>query len=153
MLTRAGRFFFCLVRTQPSISQTRWCRRLGWTSNSSSRGRNPRLAIPNSRVTLITRVTREQTIKLDEHPTVRRVRQKAEARPCPFRPRGSDGETKSMWQSLSFKPGYKAAYCISVCPAGEDVISPFLASALERQELRVEGDMAMLEAFWRCFPD
>jgi NAD-dependent dihydropyrimidine dehydrogenase PreA subunit len=43
-----------------------------------------------------------------------------------FRERFSDGETKSMWQSLSFKPGYKAAYCISVCPAGEDVISPFL---------------------------
>src|SRR6185295_7707005 len=24
------------------------------------------------------------------------------------------------------KPGYKAAYCVSVCPAGEDVIAPFL---------------------------
>jgi ferredoxin len=35
-------------------------------------------------------------------------------------------ETTSMWQSLSFKPSYKAAFCISVCPAGEDVISPFL---------------------------
>jgi NAD-dependent dihydropyrimidine dehydrogenase PreA subunit len=43
-----------------------------------------------------------------------------------FRRRFSEGETNSMWQSLSFKPGYKAAYCISVCPAGEDVISPFL---------------------------
>jgi Fe-S-cluster-containing hydrogenase component 2 len=37
-------------------------------------------------------------------------------------------ETTSMWQSLSFKPSYKAAFCISVCPAGEDVISPFLES-------------------------
>ena len=40
--------------------------------------------------------------------------------------RVSQGETVSMWQSLSFKPGYKAAYCVAVCPAGEDVIGPFL---------------------------
>ena len=31
-----------------------------------------------------------------------------------------------MWQSLSFGANYKAAYCIAVCPAGEDVIAPFL---------------------------
>jgi alkyl sulfatase BDS1-like metallo-beta-lactamase superfamily hydrolase len=31
-----------------------------------------------------------------------------------------------MWQSLSFGANYKAAYCLSVCPAGEDVIKPFL---------------------------
>ena len=31
-----------------------------------------------------------------------------------------------MWQSLSFGATYKAAYCISVCPAGEDVLAPFL---------------------------
>lgn len=43
-----------------------------------------------------------------------------------YRARMSDGETVSMWQSLSFKPSYKAAYCISVCPAGEDVIGPYL---------------------------
>lgn len=30
-----------------------------------------------------------------------------------------------MWQSLSFGANYKAAYCLAVCPAGEDVISPF----------------------------
>lgn len=34
-------------------------------------------------------------------------------------------ETVSTWQSLAFGPNYKAAYCISVCPAGEDVIGPF----------------------------
>ncbi len=39
----------------------------------------------------------------------------------------SKGETVSMWQSLAFGPNYKAAYCIAVCPAGEDVISPYLA--------------------------
>lgn len=43
-----------------------------------------------------------------------------------FNKRFSPGETTSMWQSLSFKPGYKAAYCISVCPAGEEVIKQFL---------------------------
>ena len=32
-----------------------------------------------------------------------------------------------MWQSLAFGPNYKAAYCLSVCPAGEDVIGPYLA--------------------------
>jgi len=42
-----------------------------------------------------------------------------------YRRRVSDDETVSMWQSLAFKPSYKAAYCVSVCPAGEDVIGPF----------------------------
>lgn len=37
-----------------------------------------------------------------------------------------DGETASLWQSLAFGPNYKAAYCLAVCPAGEDVIGPFL---------------------------
>jgi NAD-dependent dihydropyrimidine dehydrogenase PreA subunit len=40
--------------------------------------------------------------------------------------RVEDAETISLWQSLSYRPGYKAAYCVSVCPAGEDVIGPFL---------------------------
>jgi len=31
-----------------------------------------------------------------------------------------------MWQSLSFGANYKAAYCMAVCPAGDDVIGPFL---------------------------
>ncbi|GLV54236.1 4Fe-4S ferredoxin [Dictyobacter sp. S3.2.2.5] len=35
-------------------------------------------------------------------------------------------ETLSIWQSLAFKPNYKAAYCMAVCPAGEDVIGPYL---------------------------
>src|SRR5206468_193818 len=34
--------------------------------------------------------------------------------------------TASLWQSLAFGPNYKAAYCLAVCPAGEDVIAPFL---------------------------
>ena len=43
-----------------------------------------------------------------------------------FRSRVSDSENASMWQSLAFKPNYKAAYCLAVCPAGEDVIEPYL---------------------------
>ena len=43
-----------------------------------------------------------------------------------YRSRVCDSETASMWQSLGFGPNYKAAYCMAVCPAGEDVIGPFL---------------------------
>jgi len=43
-----------------------------------------------------------------------------------YRRRVSDAETVSIWQSLGFGPNYKAAYCIAVCPAGEEVIRPFL---------------------------
>ena len=43
-----------------------------------------------------------------------------------YRRKVSDSETASMWQSLAFGPNYKAAYCLSVCPAGEDVIGPYL---------------------------
>jgi epoxyqueuosine reductase QueG len=45
-----------------------------------------------------------------------------------FRTRVSEGESASMWQSLSFGANYKAAYCLAVCPAGEEVIQPFLKS-------------------------
>jgi Fe-S-cluster-containing hydrogenase component 2 len=43
-----------------------------------------------------------------------------------YRSRVSDAESASVWQSLSFGANYKAAYCMAVCPAGEDVIAPFL---------------------------
>lgn len=43
-----------------------------------------------------------------------------------YRQKVSPAETVSMWQSLSFGANYKAAYCMAVCPAGEDVIGPFL---------------------------
>ena len=48
-----------------------------------------------------------------------------------YRQRVSDSETVSMWQSLSFGANYKAAYCLSVCPAGEEVIAPFLTDRKE----------------------
>lgn len=44
-----------------------------------------------------------------------------------LRERVSISEMASTWQSLSYKPNYKAAYCVAVCPAGEDVLGPFLA--------------------------
>lgn len=44
-----------------------------------------------------------------------------------YRKKVNDSESASMWQSLSFKANYKAAYCIAACPAGEDVIAPFLS--------------------------
>ena len=43
-----------------------------------------------------------------------------------YRRRVGAAETVSMWQSLSFGANYKAAYCVAVCPAGADVIGPFL---------------------------
>ena len=47
-------------------------------------------------------------------------------------------EQASMWQSLSFGANYKAAYCVAVCPAGEDVIGPYLADkgSFKRDVLR-----------------
>src|SRR5262245_38187554 len=43
-----------------------------------------------------------------------------------YRRRVTDGESASMWQSLSFGANYKSAYCMAVCPAGDDVLAPFL---------------------------
>ena len=43
-----------------------------------------------------------------------------------YRRRVTDPETASMWQSLSFGANYKSAYCMAVCPAGEEVLGPFL---------------------------
>lgn len=43
-----------------------------------------------------------------------------------LRRRVSQSETASMWQSLAYKPNYKAAHCIAVCPAGEDLLGEFL---------------------------
>jgi ferredoxin len=43
-----------------------------------------------------------------------------------YRKKFSDSETVSMWQSLSYGICNKSSYCMAVCPAGEDVIGPFL---------------------------
>ncbi len=44
-----------------------------------------------------------------------------------YRQKVDDAETVSWWQSLAFGPNYKAAYCLAVCPAGEDVIAAYHA--------------------------
>jgi ferredoxin len=44
-----------------------------------------------------------------------------------YRSKFSGEETRSMWQSLSFGSKYKSAYCQAVCPAGDDVIGPYIA--------------------------
>jgi len=72
--------------------------------------------------------------RLAEHPTVLKVRSRKRRKPGAleeFMGGFTDwaqtiAENASMWQSLSFKPNYKAAYCLAVCPAGEDVIEPYL---------------------------
>src|SRR5262245_34584274 len=45
-----------------------------------------------------------------------------------YRKKVADPESASVWQSLGFGPNYKAAYCLAVCPAGEDVIGPYLTN-------------------------
>ncbi|HEX3855401.1 MAG TPA: 4Fe-4S binding protein [Polyangiaceae bacterium] len=42
-----------------------------------------------------------------------------------YRSRVTDAESVSLWQSLSFGAQYKSAYCMAVCPAGEDVVPSF----------------------------
>ncbi|MBG0812151.1 SCP2 sterol-binding domain-containing protein [Methylosinus sp. H3A] len=42
-----------------------------------------------------------------------------------YREKVTDAESVSMWQSLAYGPNYKAAYCLAVCPAGEDVIGAY----------------------------
>jgi Fe-S-cluster-containing hydrogenase component 2 len=54
-----------------------------------------------------------------------------------YRRRVEDSETASMWQSLSFGANYKAAYCLAVCPAGEEVIPPFLRDRARHVEAHV----------------
>ncbi|MFQ5804484.1 MAG: 4Fe-4S binding protein [Candidatus Methylomirabilales bacterium] len=51
-----------------------------------------------------------------------------------YRQKVTDSESVSMWQSLSYGANYKAAYCMAVCPAGEDVIGPFLTDRKEYLE-------------------
>jgi Fe-S-cluster-containing hydrogenase component 2 len=43
----------------------------------------------------------------------------------------SEADSATMWQSLSFGANYKAAYCMASCPAGEDVMGPFLRDRKE----------------------
>lgn len=44
-----------------------------------------------------------------------------------YRKRHPVAETVKRWQSLSYGPNYNAAYCIAVCPAGEEIMEGYLA--------------------------
>jgi ferredoxin-NADP reductase/epoxyqueuosine reductase QueG len=44
-----------------------------------------------------------------------------------YRRRVDETETASMWQSLTYGANYKSAYCLAVCPAGDDVIGRYTA--------------------------
>lgn len=43
-----------------------------------------------------------------------------------YRSQVDDHETVSVWQSLTYGANYKAAYCVAVCPAGEDLFDTYL---------------------------
>lgn len=65
-----------------------------------------------------------------------------------YRRRVGDAESASMWQSLSFGANYKAAYCLSVCPAGEDVIAPYLENRREHLETIVRPLQQKVESIY-----
>jgi Fe-S-cluster-containing hydrogenase component 2 len=65
-----------------------------------------------------------------------------------YRRRVGDAESASMWQSLSFGANYKAAYCLAVCPAGEDVIGPWLADRGEHLRRVVKPLQEKVEAVY-----
>ncbi|MFN4353610.1 epoxyqueuosine reductase [Parvibaculum sp.] len=62
--------------------------------------------------------------------------------------RVSPGESVSMWQSLSFKPGYKAAYCLSVCPAGSDVLGPYVEDKIDYRKRFLDPLLAKPETVY-----
>ena len=62
--------------------------------------------------------------------------------------RVTPGESVSMWQSLSFKPGYKAAYCLSVCPAGSDVLGPYMEDKVEYRKRILDPLLAKPETIY-----
>ncbi len=65
-----------------------------------------------------------------------------------YRRRVPDNESASMWQSLSFGANYKAAYCLAVCPAGEDVIEPYLNDKKEHRSETVRPLQAREETVY-----
>jgi epoxyqueuosine reductase len=54
--------------------------------------------------------------------------------------RVTPSETLGVWQSLSFSPQYLCGYCVAVCPAGDDVLGPYLADP-ERYAREVAGPL------------
>lgn len=48
-----------------------------------------------------------------------------------YRGKRNDNETMAVWQSLTHGGGFRCGYCMSVCPAGEDVIGAYIDSKKE----------------------
>jgi ferredoxin len=65
-----------------------------------------------------------------------------------YRSKVSYSETVTRWQSLSYGPNYNAAYCIAVCPAGDDVIGPYLADKRAHIETVLEPLARKSEAIY-----
>jgi len=68
-------------------------------------------------------------MRLDDHKTVKRIRSQTEPTPT-----AGEGRLDSSWlRQVVLDAGAddvgfdKAAYCLAVCPAGEDVMRPYLA--------------------------
>lgn len=51
-----------------------------------------------------------------------------------YRAQVRDSETLSLWQSLAYGPNYKAAYCLSVCPAGESVLGALIEARAQHTQ-------------------
>lgn len=43
-----------------------------------------------------------------------------------YRQKRNDSETMAVWQSLTYGGGYRCGYCMSVCPAGLDIIGSYI---------------------------
>lgn len=43
-----------------------------------------------------------------------------------YREKRDDSETMAVWQSLTHGGGYRCGYCMSVCPAGENIIGSYI---------------------------
>jgi epoxyqueuosine reductase QueG/putative sterol carrier protein len=65
-----------------------------------------------------------------------------------YRSKVSYAEAVKRWQSLAFGPNYTAAYCLAVCPAGEDVIGPYLADKRSHMETVVDPLTKRAEAVY-----
>ena len=57
-------------------------------------------------------------------------------------------ETVKRWQSLSYGPNYNAAYCIAVCPAGEEIMEGYLADKKSHVEKVVKPLQAKEEPLY-----
>jgi len=48
-----------------------------------------------------------------------------------YREKRTDNETLAVWQSLTYGGGYRCGYCMSVCPAGLELLGPYLDNRSE----------------------